>query len=132
MKSCHVKEFKTQMLNGLLGMKRKWGREWKKWQNESWTWNDTFMPHNAHFLEYSFHSPISRTNIRTKEPFKTIHRECLKMTGMSLIGNIGGTLGMFVGFSFLGTFEWFLDAVKKSYGAFKKLIGAVVEFVMKI
>ena len=120
-KSCHVKEFKTKMLNGLSGMERKWGSKWTRWQNESWTWNDTFMPHNAQFFEYSFHSPISRTNIRTKRPFKTIHRECWKMSGMSLIGNIGGTLGMFVGFSFLGSFEWFLDTAERSYRAFKKL-----------
>ena len=44
------------------------------------------------------------------EPFKTVNVEYLEMTLMSLIGSVGGTLGMFVGFSFMGMLEsseWF-------------------------
>ena len=35
------------------------------------------------------------------------------MNEMSLIGNVGGTLGMFVGFSFIGTVEWILDVFSR-------------------
>ena len=127
MKSCHVKEFKTQYKVGPKGMTRKWqhlpneeiNMEWRRWQNDSWTWNDTFMPNNAQFFEYSFHSPILRTNIRSKGPFKTVNRECWKMSPMSLIGNIGGALGMFIGVSFLGSLEWLLDAAEKVYTSLK-------------
>ena len=35
------------------------------------------------------------------------------MSFMGLVGNVGGTLGMFIGFSFVGTSEWFMDLVGK-------------------
>ena len=49
----------------------------------------------------------------SRKPFKIIKKEYLILNDMSLIGNVGGTLGMFVGFSFIGTFEWLLDILSK-------------------
>ena len=44
---------------------------------------------------------------------KTVYREYLVNTFMSLIGNVGGTLGMFVGFSILGATDWVLEWFQK-------------------
>ena len=49
----------------------------------------------------------------SKKPFKIIKKEYLIMNEMSLVGNVGGTLGMFVGFSFIGTIEWLMDILSK-------------------
>ena len=47
------------------------------------------------------------------KPFKYVYEEYLIMPGISLIGNVGGTLGMFVGFSFLNTTEWLIAALPR-------------------
>ena len=47
---------------------------------------------------------------RALELFKTVKREYYIMSGLSFVGNIGGTLGMFVGFSFIGSAEWFMGS----------------------
>ena len=31
-----------------------------------------------------------------------------------MVGNIGGTLGMFVGFSFIGALEWIIEVAYKA------------------
>ena len=43
------------------------------------------------------------------------------MNGMSLVGNVGGTLGMFISFSFLGATEWFFDYAKKLWSWMTRL-----------
>ena len=43
------------------------------------------------------------------------------MPGISLIGNVGGTLGMFVSFSFIGATEWFFDYAKKLWSWMTRL-----------
>ena len=60
-------------------------------------------------------SGLRRQKHRSMEPFKTVKREYLLMTTMSFIGNVGGTLGMFIGFSFVGTSEWLIDIVSKAW-----------------
>ena len=42
---------------------------------------------------------------------KTVHTEYLVNTFMSLFGNVGGTLGIFVGFSIIGTTDWINESV---------------------
>ena len=42
-------------------------------------------------------------------------------TGLSLVGNVGGTLGMFIGFSFLGTAEWLLNVAEAVIKEMKKI-----------
>ena len=96
-KSCHVKEFsilllgKTRMLS--------FGNE-----NE-----------NGHELVIVLKFDPSLGSIipwksRALELFKTVKREYYIMSGLSFVGNIGGTLGMFVGFSFIGSAEWFMGS----------------------
>ena len=43
--------------------------------------------------------------------FKTVHTEYLIISGNSVLGTVGGTIGMFVGFSLMGASEWFIVLV---------------------
>ena len=45
------------------------------------------------------------------------------MSEISLIGNVGGTLGLFVGFSFLGTSEWLIEAFPRLLRWAKQKLG---------
>ena len=65
---------------------------------------------NGIYFEYSFGFPHSTPVVRSYEPFKTIKKEYLIISWMSLLGNVGGTLGMFIGFSFITTSELAIDA----------------------
>ena len=60
----------------------------------------TWLKNNL-VLEFSFDVQYSTRDLRTEKFFKVVHTEYLINTLMSLMGNIGGTLGMFVGFSFI-------------------------------
>ena len=44
---------------------------------------------------------------------KDVFKECWAMTGMSLIGNVGGQLGLCLGFSFMGFSAWVLALMPK-------------------
>ena len=61
---------------------------------------------NVWIVRFEFHTPMTRFDSRLKRPFKTIHEEYLVHSEISLIGTIGGTMGMLVGFSIMGTSEW--------------------------
>ena len=61
---------------------------------------------------YRFELPEATKDLRSKQPFKIVHKEYLITTAMTLIGNVGGTLGMFIGFSFIGVYGWFVDITK--------------------
>ena len=57
---------------------------------------------------------------RSAHSFKTVRREYLLNNLISLIGTVGGTLGMFVGFSFIATSDWLMGKmilanIKSSY-----------------
>ena len=56
-------------------------------------------------FQYQFASPAGTKDQRSKELFKTVKQEYLVNSLMSLVGNIGGTMGMFIGFSIIGMFE---------------------------
>ena len=84
-KLCHSKEFKTQ----LKSEKR------------------LFEVYEGHYtLLLEFGTPHASLDLRSTRPVKFIMKEYFIVNGMSLVGNIGGTLGMFVGFSFITTSEW--------------------------
>ena len=53
---------------------------------------------------------------RSEEPYKTVRKEYLLMSGMSLVGNVGGMLGLFIGFSFLGLSESIMDCITRVIG----------------
>ena len=65
------------------------------------------------FIYVKFGFPESSIDVRPSEPFKTIKTEYLVVSWMSLLGNVGGTLGIFVGFSLTGASEWCLVIVQK-------------------
>ena len=68
-------------------------------------------------LRYYFGQPYASRNIRSWKPVKTIKTEYLYVTMKSLIGSIGGTIGMFVGFSFVDVSEWFTEFLFKFWRA---------------
>ena len=90
-KSCTVKEFKASQVK-TVGVNKET---------------------NQFTVEYGFELPESNSNLRSHKPFKTVKTEYLITTWISLIGTVGGTLGMFVGFSIIGTSQWFFTSVKK-------------------
>ena len=65
---------------------------------------------NSISFEYNFGFPHSTPLVRSYELFKTIKEKYVIISWMSLLGNVGGTLGMFRGFSFITTSEWAIDA----------------------
>ena len=46
-------------------------------------------------------------------PYKVIRTEYLILEDLNLIANVGGTLGLTVGFSFIATIEWLTNGVAK-------------------
>ena len=56
----------------------------------------------------------------TLPPKVSVKEEYLITNEISLIGNVGGTLGMFVGFSFIGTIEWLLEILSKAKNHMKQ------------
>ena len=75
---------------------------WRDWLKENWNWYGMKDPTHMIVVEIQFEVPS--VNVK---PFKTVKTEYLLTTFMSLVGNVGGTLGMFVGFSFIGMADWF-------------------------
>ena len=57
-------------------------------------------------IEYKIDLPYSSKETRTNEPFKTSHEEYFIWNTFTFVGTVGGTLGLFLGFSFQGTFDW--------------------------
>ena len=62
-----------------------------------------------------FGSPDTSKELRTDRPFKTVHMEYYLLDGWGLIGNVGGTLGLFTGFSFFGFLTWAYELAKKAF-----------------
>ena len=71
---------------------------------------------------YKFKLPLSIRDLRTEEPFKTVKREYLIINTISLIGTVGGTLGLFIGFSFTSTSEKILEILCILWKKWKTLI----------
>ena len=90
-KSCHVKEFSFEI------------DPWKKLPRGNRNKNDLEL-----VIEVKFATPKSFWELRSLEPFKTVKTEYYIMSGLAFVGNVGGTLGLFVGFSFIGVAEWYL------------------------
>ena len=93
-KSCHVKEFSFK-----VDPRRKLPK------------GNTNKNDQELVIEVKFATPKSFWELRSLEPFKTVKTEYYIMSGLTFVGNIGGTLGMFVGFSFIGVAEWYLGLV---------------------
>ena len=85
------------------------------------TTNDLKPNSKFRIIEYKFSVPLFILDHRSEEPFKTVMTEYYVTTGLSLVGNVGGTLGMFIGFSFLGTAEWLLNVAETVIKGLKKI-----------
>ena len=68
---------------------------------------------NSLVFEYGFDLPSSTNSHRYQVPLKVVKTEYEVFPFISLVGVIGGTLGMFVGFSFLNTTEWLIAALPR-------------------
>ena len=79
---------------------------------------------NVLVFGYKFDSPRSY-DMRSEKAFKKVNKEYLEMTLMSLIGSVGGTLGMFVGFSLNGMLDssdWFWKGTFKLMASLRQKI----------
>ena len=75
---------------------------------------------NLFVLEFRFELPFFTWQSIMNKPFKTVKTEQLMISFLSLIGNIGGTLGMCVGFSLIGTSEWIMTGFEKLWAKIDK------------
>ena len=93
-KACNVKQFKTKV-----------GKIDLSFEGSN----------NRAAINYKFVPPFVRNrDVRTLKPFKYKHIEYLVMPMMTLIGNVGGILGLFVGFSFANTYKWCVASMGKA------------------
>ena len=99
MKSCHVKEFKFA---------------------EKTITTHRLEKEDAFVMEIRFDVPASTNSRRIQEPFKIVKNEYLRIDFISLVGVVGGTLGLFAGFSFLGVGEGMVDTFLGKKFAFLK------------
>ena len=74
--------------------------------------NNYFTSNQSFGFGYAFDVPRATKDVKNQAT-KMVKTEYLLMNGYTLVGNVGGTLGMFVGFSFIGAIEWILDGIKK-------------------
>ena len=69
---------------------------------------------------YRFSSPLSGRSMRSMNLQKTIKTEYLVNTWIAMVGTVGGTLGMFVGFSIIGSLEWLMPLGVRMMNKLKK------------
>ena len=111
-RACKMKEYKIEdEYLGLLHMVTGQSEntidvpEWTTWIVENWDM-DGKKPSNTLIFEQAFELPRELKQW-TNAPFKTIYTEVETTSFLALLGSIGGTMGMFVGFSLIGSTGWF-------------------------
>ena len=62
-------------------------------------------------FDYRFALPTATKHVRSKKPFNKVKTEYWLLPLSTLVGNVGGTLGMVVGFSFIGISETLMRKV---------------------
>ena len=75
---------------------------------------------NSFYIDLDFSVADSTKELRSDFTFKTVHNEYRLIMELALVGNIGGTLGMLVGFSFIGIYEWIVEVGVKLNNLIKK------------
>ena len=101
LKLCQVKEFKTNRYITNL--------------------NKGVLAPYLHGLDIKFVLPKSVTDHRSEKVYKIVKKEYLVVPWTTLVGNVGGTLGMFIGFSFVGFSDWILRYASKLLKFIKKI-----------
>ena len=72
-----------------------------------------------HTTEVRFELPDSTRGQMTKVPRKIIRQEQYIISGLAFLGNVGGILGIFVGFSILGASEWITSVIESLHKRLK-------------
>ena len=80
---------------------------------------------NKYMIWANIESPRSTKGKYTKRVQKVVHKEYWALTEISLIGNIGGQLGLCVGFSFTGFIAWMLGLFPDVSSKIKSLCGCM-------
>ena len=120
-KACRVEEFKRHGIPKQEGinfdsvdsnMELYFSRsDWRDWVSK--TWNLSAIDADSTIVVgYKFELPDFNRDPRSDEPYKTVKREYLIITWISMIGTVGGTLGMFEGFSLIGTSQWLSGCIR--------------------
>ena len=104
MQGCHIIVLGLEGYQHSLENRIKRTHAWNDWLNEEWNWYGYST--QIIVVEYHFEAPLDNKGARSEQPYKTIQTEYLTVNMMMLVGTVGGTLGMFVGFSFVGFAEW--------------------------
>ena len=65
------------------------------------------------YIAYS--EPKYSRGHRGLRPVVVVHKENLVINGFTLLGNVGGQMGMFIGFSFSGAIGWIISAMGKTW-----------------
>ena len=104
-RSCQIKEFTIAKSSLNTG-----GTQFDVWRKD---------PYKI-VLAFGFASPKVTKNSMSEKLFKNVNTEYLIMNLWSLIGNVGGTLGVFVGFCFIGISDWLIDLFFEKCWKFKK------------
>ena len=74
----------------------------------NWPFNGTGFS-----FDYEITKPFSTNKVWTDQFLKTVRQENYTMTAIGLIGIVGGTLGLFVGFTFMDSGSLILRLIKK-------------------
>ena len=81
---------------------------------QEYTAVDSYVPYETNYpkgfiFTYKFTVPKSSRGYRQSNPFKVVSTEHFVMTGLGLLGTVGGTLGLMIGFSLSNTVEYIVD-----------------------
>ena len=85
-KSCHVQEYTPE-------------DEYSSYEVEGYS---------GYMFEFDFALPKSSRGKRESEYFKTVYVEYLVVSSLKLLGTVGGTLGIMIGFSFERIITWII------------------------
>ena len=75
--------------------------------------DDLGIGDSTFIIDYGFSPPDATKALRNDFPYKTVHEEYLILDKMTMIGSVGGTLGLFTGLSFFGATVWTLVRLTK-------------------
>ena len=107
-KACQVKEFKFGDVRDLM---------------PGYQYNPTeVLDLRLWEMEIKFDTPFTTKDIRSDKPFKKVMTEYHIVNTLSLVGVVGGTLGMFAGFSFFGLTEWLIVVAFVKLQELKKIL----------
>ena len=82
-----------------------------------------------YMVHLGFYPALSVQGKYTTEIQVDVYKEYWTLTGISLVGNIGGQLGLFLGFSFAGFMAWLLDLAPKLLNFIKNKVSEIPDSV---